>query len=74
VRPEAFVIDEVDGTWRPVRIVPGIIRLDKDGSSAGAITACASDSHCVAAGSFQFSGLPNFRHPLSPYPFLDAEK
>jgi hypothetical protein len=69
IRIEAFVINQVRGTWQPARIIPGIIKLAKDGSSDSTAIACASaaPSRCIAGGSFQISGVGD------AYPFVVAE-
>jgi hypothetical protein len=74
--PEAFVINQAGGSWTPARIVPGIIKLDKDGGSFSLVIACASApaSRCITGGAFQIAGVSEPRRHLPSYPFLAAEK
>jgi hypothetical protein len=59
----AFVADEVGGRWHRAEVVPGILKLQKRGQSAGGTVACWSAGHCAADGFFAFL-VPPTRTPM----------
>ena len=67
VRSEAFVASEIGGRWHFAQIIPGVVKLDKQGDSAGNAVACWSANHCAAGGFFAVG------HSTSPFPFVDLE-
>jgi hypothetical protein len=50
---EAFVVNEVNGTWRTARAVPGIASLNKLGLAQTSSVSCASPGNCSAGGFYQ---------------------
>lgn len=68
VRTEAFVISQVAGRWHWAHVVPGIVKLDRQGNSQGAAVACWSADHCAASGSFEIQGS------TSPHAFVVTER
>lgn len=49
---QALVASEVNGTWRPAVVVPGIIRLNSLKMAAVSTVSCASPGNCSAGGSY----------------------
>ena len=53
---QAFVADEVQGTWEPATPVNGLGSLDAGTSSATRAVSCASDGNCSAGGIQDWAG------------------
>jgi hypothetical protein len=51
-RQQAFVVREVNGTWRTAVVLPGTKALNKGGSATAKSVSCASPVSCVAAGTY----------------------
>jgi len=51
-RQQAFVVREVNGTWRTAVVLPGTKALNKGGSATAKTVSCASPVSCVAAGTY----------------------
>jgi hypothetical protein len=47
---EGFVADEVDGSWRSARQLPGLARLDAGHNAAVVSVSCAAAGRCAAGG------------------------
>jgi hypothetical protein len=47
---EAFVVEEVRGTWRQVEEVPGMATLDKGANATIYSVSCAPTGNCSAGG------------------------
>ncbi len=54
-KAQALVVSEVNGTWRPAIVVPGIIALNRLRNASVATVSCASPGHCSAGGSYDTS-------------------
>jgi hypothetical protein len=52
---QAFVANEVNGTWRNAMEVPGTETLNADGGAAIQSVSCASAGNCSAGGSYEDS-------------------
>jgi hypothetical protein len=52
---QAFIIDEVDGTWGSAQEVPGTATLNADGNASMLTTSCSTYGNCTAAGFYQDS-------------------
>jgi hypothetical protein len=51
-RQQAFVVRQVNGTWRTAVVLPGTKALNKGGSATAKSVSCASPVSCVAAGTY----------------------
>ncbi|HXT91107.1 MAG TPA: hypothetical protein VN714_17790, partial [Trebonia sp.] len=51
-RQQAFVVREVNGTWRTAVVLPGTQALNKGGSATAKSVSCTSPVSCVAAGTY----------------------
>jgi hypothetical protein len=51
-RQQAFVVREVNGTWRTAVVLPGTKALNKGESATAKSVSCASPVSCVAAGTY----------------------
>jgi hypothetical protein len=49
-RQQAFIVSEVNGTWRTAKEVPGIATLNVDRNALTASVSCASAGNCSAGG------------------------
>jgi hypothetical protein len=49
---DAFVVDEISGTWGKVQAVPGIAALNKGPDASVDSLSCASAGNCSAGGSY----------------------
>jgi hypothetical protein len=49
---QAFLTEEVNGSWQPVGIVPGVGQLSSGGLSDAVAVSCPSAGNCVVAGGF----------------------
>jgi hypothetical protein len=49
---EAFVADEVDGTWGDATAVPGISTLSPNGGSGASSVSCSSAGNCTLGGDY----------------------
>ena len=47
---EAFIVDEINGTWRAAEEVPGTAALNKGGGAAINSVSCVSAGYCAAGG------------------------
>ena len=52
---QAFVVNEVSGTWRTARAVPGIGTLEAGGSADLTTLSCGSAGNCSAGGNYNDS-------------------
>ena len=52
-RQQAFLADEIDGTWQPAEEAPGTAALNQGGGAAMASVSCASPGNCSAGGSYR---------------------
>jgi hypothetical protein len=59
-RFQAFVVNQVDGTWRTIREVPGTATLNTGGNAYVYSVSCGSAGNCSAVGSFFTSYLHAF--------------
>jgi hypothetical protein len=50
---EAFVADEINGTWGTAEEVPGTAALNKGGNASTDSVSCASAGNCSAGGSYE---------------------
>ena len=57
---QAFIIDEVGGTWGSAQEVPGTATLNADGNAEVLTTSCATYGNCTAAG-FYRDGTGNYQ-------------
>jgi hypothetical protein len=51
-RPQAFVVDERNGTWSTAVKVPGTTALETGGGAELDSVSCPADGNCVAGGSY----------------------
>jgi hypothetical protein len=51
-RQQAFVVSEVNGTWRTAVVLPGTKALNYGGSATAHSVSCASPVSCFAAGTY----------------------
>ena len=49
---EAFVVNEVNGTWGAAQEVPGTAKLNTGAGGATNVVSCASAGHCSAGGTY----------------------
>jgi len=52
---QAFIIDEVDGTWGNAQEVPGTATLNASGNASVLTTSCSTFGNCTAAGYYRDS-------------------
>jgi hypothetical protein len=52
---QAFVVNEVNGTWRTAIEVPGTASLNQGGNAQVASVSCASAGNCSAGGGYMDS-------------------
>lgn len=52
-RMEAFVVSEVNGTWKPALEVPGTAALNAAGLAQVDSVSCVSAGNCIAGGSYR---------------------
>jgi IPT/TIG domain len=57
---QAFLANEVDGTWRTARVVPGSAKLNTNGNAAVETIACTSPGECSAGGYLGTGGKGDF--------------
>jgi hypothetical protein len=58
-RSQAFVANEVNGTWRKAQAVPGAFVLNGSGHASVTALSCPAPGSCVAAGGYQPAKGPN---------------
>lgn len=68
VRTEALVVNQVGGRWRFAQVIPGVVKLDREGDSRGIVVDCWSANQCAAGGFFDFEGSTR------PFPFVATER
>ena len=54
-RTEAFIVSQRRSVWGNAQVVPGIVSLDKDGTSRISSLSCASAGQCSAGGSYELN-------------------
>jgi hypothetical protein len=57
---QAFIIDEVDGTWGSAQEAPGTAILNADGNASVLATSCSTYGNCTAAGFYE-DGTGNYQ-------------
>ena len=58
---QAFVVSEVNGTWRNAMEVPGTAALNKGGDAQVTSVSCASAGNCSAGGCYVDGSAPSRR-------------
>jgi hypothetical protein len=53
---QAFLAEEVNGSWQPATVVPGVAQLSQGQLSDVSAVSCASTGNCVVAGGFDVNG------------------
>ena len=57
---QAFVVSQVNGTWRKAEQVPGTAALNRGGNATVSAVSCASAGNCSAGGTYRRSGQQAF--------------
>jgi hypothetical protein len=65
----AFVVNEVNGTWRTAIAVPGLARLSQSGTADFYALSCGAVANCSAGGIYDFAD-----NPANERAFLVSEK
>jgi hypothetical protein len=68
-KEDAFVVDEVNGTWHTATVVPGLARLSQSGSADFYALSCGAVAHCSAGGIYDLAN-----NPANEQAFLVSEK
>jgi len=63
-RAQAFIADEVNGTWGPAMEVPGTAALNVGGRAQVSSVSCASAGNCSAAGGYGLKANGVSRQPF----------
>ena len=58
---QAFVVNQVNGTWHTAIEVPGTAALNRGGVAAVTSVSCAAAGNCSAGGSYADSSFPHFQ-------------
>jgi hypothetical protein len=66
---DAFVVNEVNGTWHTAIAVPGLARLSQSGSAHFYALSCGAVANCSAGGIYDFGD-----NPANEQAFLVSEK
>jgi hypothetical protein len=66
---DAFVVNEVNGTWRTAIAVPGLARLSQSGTADFYALSCGAVANCSAGGIYDFAD-----NPANEQAFLVSEK
>lgn len=66
-RQQAFVVDEVDGSWHKAEQVPGLAALNAGGYAQVSSLSCTSPGYCAAGGLYSDGGF-------NAVPFVVNEK
>ena len=66
---DAFVVNEVNGTWHTATAVPGLATLSQSGSAHFYALSCGAVANCSAGGIYDFAD-----NPANEQAFLVSEK
>jgi len=55
---QAFVVNQVNGTWRTAAEVPGIAALNTGGNASVSSVSCPTAGNCSAGGYYDVNSFP----------------
>jgi len=69
---QAFIVNEVRGTWRTAEEVPGTAALNTGGTAQTSSVSCAGEGNC-SAGGYYTESTPHSSTPLTEHAFVVNE-